>query len=145
MAVCLIFSPPALIPSHTSPLSLSNACAPTQARPHTQTHSNTHTPTRTHAHTYARSRGSLVYEATADHSTVVSFNNVCSRAGLVRLEDSFYFIGSAVSYLTFVPLGDLIGMLCRHFNRPFLMVCRFYLARGPRLCPGPGPPYHYRF
>jgi len=51
----------------------------------------------------------LVYEATEGYTTVVTFNTVCSRASFVRLQDALYFIGSAVAYLTCVPLGDLIG------------------------------------
>ena len=55
---------------------------------------------------------SLVYEANEDFSTVITFNNVCSRAVYVRLQDALYFIGSALAFLTCVPLGDLIGQWC---------------------------------
>jgi len=51
----------------------------------------------------------LVYEAKKDYSTVTTFNSVCSRAMDVRLQDAFYFIGSAVAFFSCVPLGDIVG------------------------------------
>lgn len=51
----------------------------------------------------------MVYEAPEGQSTVMSFNLVCSRAGLTRMQDALYFIGSALGYFLWLPTGDIFG------------------------------------